>query len=279
MQVWHAILLGLVQGLTEFLPVSSTAHLTLVENLVLGRSMPLAFDVLLHAGTLVALGLYFREELRRVVVGIFTGEEEGRRLGGWLLLAMVPTGVLGLATKSLKEAQKEHLWMYGVFLWVTAAMLWGANVRARKVEGRELRAMRWQDALAIGAIQGLGGGLGLSRSGSTLAMGVFTGLRLPASTRFSFLLGVPTIGAAALMEGRHLLMPLLRGEELPAAMAFPAGSAHPAWLCGLGVLSAGVGGYLAIGVLDRFTRTPRLGGFVLYCALMGMGVLAIGLFR
>ncbi|MCE1228302.1 MAG: hypothetical protein LWX11_02255, partial [Firmicutes bacterium] len=117
---WHALLLGLVQGLTEFLPVSSTAHLTLVENLMLGRSMPLAFDVLLHVGTLGALMVYFRRDLGQVVRGIFGRDEEGRRLAFWLFLAMIPTGVFALSTKALKETAKAHIWVYGVFLLVTA---------------------------------------------------------------------------------------------------------------------------------------------------------------
>lgn len=279
MNLWHAILLGLVQGLTEFLPVSSTAHLTVAENLLVGRSMPLAFDVLLHVGTLAALCVYFRKELFRILSGLLGGDAEGRRLGLWLLVAMVPTGIFALATKPLKEAQKGHLWVYGVFLLATAALLWTANLRARQADGREVGEVRLRDALAIGTIQGLGGGFGLSRSGSTIAMGVFSGLRLPASARFSFLLGIPTIAAAALMEGRHLAGPLLKGQALPPDMAFPAGSAHPALLCGAGVLVAGLAGYAAIGLLDRFTRTPRLQGFAIYCAFAGVAVLGLGLFR
>ncbi len=277
MNLLHAILLGLVQGLTEFLPVSSTAHLTIAENLMLGRSMPLAFDVLLHVGTLVALLVYFRREWASVVKGIVGGDPEGRRLGILLFLAMIPTGVLGMATKMLKEQQKGHLWIYGVFLLVTAALLWTANAWAMRKQGREFRDIRTVDALAIGAIQGLGGGFGLSRSGSTISVGVFMGLKLPVATRFSFLLGAPTIAAAALVEGRHLVKPLLKGLPLGPEMAFPVGSLNPGLLCIVGVLTAGIAGYAAIGLLDRFTQTPRLRPFAIYCALAGLAVLAYGL--
>src|SRR5512141_521923 len=106
MHLWHAILLGLIQGLTEFLPVSSTAHLTLAEHLLLGRGMPLAFDVLLHTGTLLALCVYFRKELAQVCLGIAGRDVEGRKLALWLFLAMIPTGIFGLATKAVKEAAK-----------------------------------------------------------------------------------------------------------------------------------------------------------------------------
>ena len=174
MQLWHAILLGLIQGLTEFLPVSSTAHLTLAEHLLLGRGMPLAFDVLLHVGTLLALCVYFRKELIQVFMGILGKDQEGRKLAIWLFIAMIPTGILGLATKGFKEIAKQHLWVYGIGLLVTAWMLYMANERSKKQAGREIDELTAKDALAIGAIQGLGGGFGLSRSGSTISVGVFS---------------------------------------------------------------------------------------------------------
>ena len=277
MHLWHAILLGLIQGLTEFLPVSSTAHLTLAEHLLLGRSMPLAFDVLLHGGTLLALIIYFRSELSRVVLGLLGRDEGGRRMALWLALAMVPTGVFAMSTRHLKEVAKEHLWVYGACLLLTAAMLGLANRLAASREGRPVQDLDAWDALAVGSIQGIGGGFGLSRSGSTIAVGVYRGLALPASARFSFLLGIPTIAAAGLVESRTLLKAALRGQPLPADLAFPTGSASPALLCVAGVAVAALSGYAAIGLLDRFTRSPRLKGFAWYCLAAGLLMLALGL--
>lgn len=276
MNLLHAIILGIVQGLTEFLPVSSTAHLTLVENLMLGRSMPLAFDVLLHVGTLAALCVYFRREIGQVVRGIFGGDPEGRRLAVWLFIAMIPTGVFAMGTRHLKETAKGHIWIYGACLLLTAGMLLAANALAKRREGRDVTGMNAWDALAVGTIQGLGGGFGLSRSGSTISMGVYRGLSLPASARFSFLLGIPTIAGAAVVEGRKLVKPLLLGEALPPEMAFPAGSSHPALLCIAGVVVAGIAGYAAIGLLDRFTRKPKLAGFAVYCLGAGAVLLFMG---
>jgi undecaprenyl-diphosphatase len=285
MTLLHAILLGLIQGLTEFLPISSTAHLTLAEHLMFaGRPMPLAFDVLLHAGTLLALVVYFRQELFRVVMGCLGRDSEGRKLALWLFIAMLPTGILGLATKGVKEAAKEHLWVYGLGLLCTSALLYFANrlsrerinLRSEDLAGRGLGDLRASDALAVGAIQGLGGGFGLSRSGSTIAMGVFQGLRMPASARFSFLLGIPTIAAAAVLELRGLLKPLLLHQPLPTELAFPLGSAAPALLCVAGVAAAAISGYMAIGLLDRFTQKPRLNGFALYCLGAGLVMLVLG---
>ncbi len=286
MNLLHAILLGLIQGLTEFLPVSSTAHLTLAEHLMFGgRPMPLAFDVLLHVGTLGALMIYFRRELVQMVMGCFGRDRDGRRLAFWLFVAMIPTGIFGLATKGVKEAAKEHLWVYGVGLLGTAVLLYLANRISQQrltqqnqdLAGRDLADLRTMDALAVGAIQGLGGGFGLSRSGSTIAMGVFQGLKLPASTRFSFLLGMPTIAAAAVVELRGLVKPLLHHQPLPPELAFPAGSQGPALLCLTGILAAGISGYMAIGLLDRFTRRPRLNGFVVYCLTMGLVMLGLSM--
>jgi len=272
-----AILLGLIQGLTEFLPVSSTAHLTLAENLLLHRSMPLAFDVLLHVGTLLALIVYFRSEIMQMLRGLAGRDEQGRRLAGWILLAMVPTVVFGFLTRHLKEAAKDHLWIYGLCLLLTAALLYFANERSRTdTEARGLEDLGPWDALAIGSIQGLGGGFGLSRSGSTIAMGVFRGLKLPSSTRFSFLLGMPTILGAAVLEGFHLVKPLLRHQPLPADLAFPPGTLSPALACVVGVAVAAVSGYFAIGLLDRFTRKPRLNPFAFYCLCAGALMIILG---
>lgn len=252
--------------------------------------MPLAFDVLLHVGTLAAVVTYFWGDVLKISKGAIGRDRDGLRLARLLFLAMIPTGVLAIATMPLKESAKGHLWIYGACLVLTAVMLWGANRVAGRLAGRPDRGggagqaaesgqdpqtdeapgrgrgipeMNALDAICIGAIQGLGGGLGLSRSGSTISVGVFRGVRLPEATRFSFLLGVPTILAAALVEGRHLLA------------AQPALSAVPPLPCLVGVCAAGVSGYFAIGLLDRLTKRPRLGGFAIYCAAAGAAVVLL----
>ena len=282
MTLMIAIILGLVQGLTEFLPVSSTAHLTLAENLLLRRSMPLAFDVLLHVGTLVALVIYFRRELLEVLMGFLGRNPEGRRLGLWLLVAMVPTVIFGYLTRTAKEWAKGHIWVYGLFLLVTAILLYLANERSKRHEqgegggGRDLHQVGAWDALSIGSIQGLGGGFGLSRSGSTICVGVFRGLKLPSATRFSFLLGIPTIIGAATLEGWHIVKPLIHHLPLAAEDQFPVGSISPALACVVGVAVSAIAGYFAIGLLDRFTRKPKLGPFAFYCLCVGALLVILG---
>ena len=276
MHLWQAILLGLIQGLTEFLPVSSTAHLTLAENLMLGQSMPLAFDMLLHAGTLVALIVYFRREVAEVCRGIIGRSVEGRHLAWLLLVAMIPTGILGLLTRHTKEIAKDHVWVFGVCLILTAWMLFTANEKAKQRQGRDLPKATWKDAAWVGAIQGIGGGFGLSRSGSTISVGVFSGLDLPPATRFSFLLGIPTIFAASVVEGGKLLKPLVLHRPLPQEMLLPTGGISTLLACTVGILVSGVAGYFAIGILDRFTRKPRLNGFAFYCLCLGIFMIIYG---
>jgi undecaprenyl-diphosphatase len=276
MNLLQVILLGLVQGLTEFLPVSSTAHLTLAENLMLGRSMPLAFDMLLHAGTLVALIIYFRKELGHVLLGCVGRDKEGGKLALMLFVAMIPTGILGMATRGTKEMAKNHLWIYGLCLWFTAVILFLANRMAKARVGRPVTEVTWKDAMWVGGIQGIGGGFGLSRSGSTIAMGVFSGLELPASARFSFLLGIPTILAASIVEGGKLLKPLLLHQPVPANAMIPPGGLQPLTACFVGVVVAAVAGYAAIGLLDRFTRKPKLNGFAYYCLAAGLVMMVLG---
>jgi undecaprenyl-diphosphatase len=203
-------------------------------------------------------------------------DPEGRRLGFWLLVGMVPTIAFALATRHFKEVAKEHIWVYGACLLLTAAMLYGANQVAKRRAGRPLEGVGAWEALAVGSIQGIGGGFGLSRSGSTLSMGVFCGLSLPASLRFSFLLGIPTIAGAAVLEGWKLVKPLLHHQALPQEMLFPPGSMNPALACSAGVLASAISGYLAIGLLERFTRRPRLAGFALYCVGIGTVLLMLG---
>jgi undecaprenyl-diphosphatase len=208
--------------------------------------------------------------------GIIGRSAEGRRLGWLLLIAMIPTGILGLLTRHTKEVAKDHVWIFGICLILTAWMLFSANEKAKARPGRELEKATWKDAAWVGAIQGIGGGFGLSRSGSTISVGVFSGLGLPSATRFSFLLGIPTILAASLVEGGKLLKPLLLHQPLPQELLIPTGGVSPLLACLVGIVVSGVAGYFAIGILDRFTRKPRLNGFAFYCLCMGIFMVMYG---
>lgn len=275
MEFIYAIILGAVQGITEFLPVSSTAHLTLTEHLLLGKGMPLAFDVLLHLGTLMALLIYFREEIKSIFWGLYGRSQEGANLARMIAVAMVPTIAFGLLTKPSKEWAKDHLWVYGLGLLITAWMLYTANLKSALNTGKPLSSLDKSDALAIGAIQGIGGGFGISRSGSTISLGALRGLSLNAATRFSFLLGIPTIAAATLFEFKYFIKAWMFDAPLPETIGFEGGN-FPLLSCLTGVITAFVFGYFSISLLDRLTKNPKLNGFAFYCLCMGTLLLILG---
>ena len=314
MPAWvQAVLLGIVQGLTEFFPVSSDGHLILVPYLAgWGQEQSLAFDVALHMGTLAAMLLYFRREIVAIVLGVFgrgsADTQLARRLATFIVLGTVPVAVVGLLAQDLIGDELRHPLVAIGFLVVTAALLWLAEVlRDRRVRrapspekvssrrawqgdwagdvaageppslgglpigedqgdplGRNLTQIRLRHVVVVGLLQPLALLPGLSRSGSTIVGGVASGLTREAATRFSFLLALPALFGAFLVE-----LP-----ELSAPGPYP-GSAIAA-----GVLAAFVAGYTAIHFLVRLVARERLTIFARYCVaaaiVAGIGYAAIG---
>ncbi|HTS15365.1 MAG TPA: undecaprenyl-diphosphatase UppP [Candidatus Sulfotelmatobacter sp.] len=231
--VIQAVVLGLIQGLTEFLPISSSWHLIVAPRL-LGWDDPFlnsaAFDVLLHMGTLVALLLYFWADLWRYLRAFLTslaqrriGADPDRRLAWLLLITIVPGALLGALGESFFDTFfREHSAAFLVVLMlVGAAILWLADrlgTRTRDLDGLGVR-----DAVVIGAGQALALFPGISRSGITISAGLYLGLTREAAARFSFLLAVPIIAGAGVWKGRELLSGgLASGDVLPLAAGFLA---------------------------------------------------------
>ncbi len=270
----QAALLGAVQGLTEFLPVSSTAHLALAQRFLPGFAQPgILFDVVLHVGTLAAVVVYLRERLARMFAGLVSAEPVARRaawrLAGLLVLAVALTGAVTLPLKRLAIANMGEFRLMGAALLAMAVLLLvGQRVGAARGEGgRPLEEMRLGDAALVGACQSLSAIFhGFSRSGNTIATGLFCGLSRRAAAEFSFLLSIPTILAAAAVENLHAY----RHHVSPLA----DGSALPAYLVGMGV--AAVVGYLAVDTLLKIVVAMRLTPFVVYCALLGLALLLFG---
>jgi undecaprenyl-diphosphatase len=261
----QSIILGVVQGLTEFLPVSSSGHLVLVPAILRWPAPGLLFDTLLHWGTLGAVAAYFFDDLIGVVRDWFASVFLRRpatpqsRLGWYLIVGSVPAAIIGYLGKSyIEQLFAEPAWVGG-FLLVTAAALVASERRRRG--DKDLAQMTVWDALLIGAAQGLAVAPGLSRSGATIAVGLFLGLRRPAAARFSFLLAVPVILGA----GGFQLMELAG-----------AGIGDVSWGSVLvGVLAALVSGYLCIRFLLRYLQRHSLYVFAGYCAVVGVAVLAL----
>jgi undecaprenyl-diphosphatase len=270
----QAVLLGIVQGLTEFLPVSSTAHLALAQRFLPGFSQPgILFDVLLHVGTLFAVVFTFRSRIGATFQGIVSADplerRQARKLVFMLVIAVALTGIVTLPLKRFAiEGMMEYRRM-GFALVGTSALLFVAQRvgKARGEGGRTLAEMRPRDAALVGACQSISAVLhGFSRSGNTISVGLFTGLSRRAAAEFSFLLSIPTILAAAAVENLHAY----RHRTGPV---FEAG-ALPAYVAGMAV--AAVVGYFAVGVLLRVVVSMRMTPFVVYCGVLGLLLILFG---
>ncbi|NLG83692.1 MAG: undecaprenyl-diphosphate phosphatase [Firmicutes bacterium] len=248
MAVWQAVVLGIVQGVTEVLPVSSSAHLVFVPKLLGLAHPPLAFDVLLHLGTLLAVAGYFARDLVRLIREAWQGRSEARRLFLLLLIGSVPAGVFGVLA---------HDWIERAFA-APAATAWQLAftgflvilAERRGAGGKDLDAMGPADALFIGVGQALAVVPGISRSGATIAFGLWRGLGRTAAARFSFLLSIPAILGAGLVESRSL------AGAAGGKLAFPYF---------FGFIAAAVAGTVSIAFFLRHLSRGRLRPFAVYC--------------
>ena len=258
MTVTAAIWLGIVQGLTEFLPVSSSGHLVIAQHFMTGFEQPgVVFDVVLHLGTLGAVVLYLRPEL----VFLFTALEPGasgapaRRLIWLLALATAPVVVAALLFKDWIEASFEDLWVVGVSLCVTGAWL---LLSSRFSKGRrELQKVTAKDAFIVGLCQSAALVPGISRSGTTIGAGLMSGLAHGSAARFSFLLAIPAILGAAVFNFKDA--------------AFVASDAILSYV--VGFATAFAIGYIAIGIVIKFLESQRFHVFGYYCLASGGAVL------
>ena len=261
MNVFHALVLGLVQGLAEFLPISSSAHLSLVP-FVLGWEDPgLAFDVALHLGTLAAVLWYFREEwirLTKAAVSIVTTrriETEEQRRALFIVIATIPGAIGGLLLQEYAETIFRAPIVTAIALILLGILLWAADRFAS--QKRELVNFRWTDALLIGIAQVFALIPGVSRSGSTMTAGRALGFDRTSAATFSFLMSMPITAAAAVLKVPEALR---EGVTLPIVV---------------GILASAVSGWLAISVLLRYVSTRSFGVFAIYRCVLGLVVLAL----
>jgi undecaprenyl-diphosphatase len=258
-----AVILGVVQGLSEFIPVSSDGHLSAAEMLMprFGQ-VGLLFDVMVHVGTLAAIVVYYRRLLRDEVVGLVARDPAERRrawrLAMLLLVATIPTGIVGLAIKPYVETTKGNPTFVGLMEILTGLYLAVSALARPGTKDRE--TIRYTDAFIIGAVQGLAVLPGLSRSASTIAFGLLLGLTGRWAADFTFLLAIPAIVGAAGVE----ILSALRHE----GAGFFATPDFAKYLVGAGV--AAVVGYMTIGVLIRLVSTRKVHWFAVYCFVFGL---------
>ena len=266
MNILQALCLGVLQGITEFLPVSSSGHLVLAQHLLGFRESQLFFDVAVHAGTLMAVFVVFRAVLLRILkdcLGLFshpppskflsgaTDQSEGVKLAAMIVVGSVPTAMIGLLLRDTFERLFTSPAMVGLGLWVTGAFLIGS--RWSRQQREDLDTPRVLDALAIGLAQGAAISPGLSRSGVTITVGLLLGLRSDLAFSFSFLLSIPAILGALVIEAYHV------------------GGNHPGWgVVAAGFFSAFLVGWAALLLLRSLVARGKLFYFAPYCFAVGI---------
>ncbi|HET7145238.1 MAG TPA: undecaprenyl-diphosphatase UppP [Anaerolineales bacterium] len=272
MTLFHAFILGIVQGLTEFIPVSSTAHLLIAEK-ILGLpsdDRTFSFSVIVQLGTVFALLLFFWKDFWRIAEAFFLGIEHKNpfenlqaRLGWLVIVATIPALVAGFFLKDIVQSRfSDPFTQAGLRLLVTAVLLTAVEYFDRRE--RTLESATWLDALSVGLFQVLAIFPGASRSGSTIAGGMVRGFDRPSAARFAFLMSAPIMLAAGGYESLKVI-------DLPGTHAF-----LPYLVTGF--ISAAVVGWLAIKWLLAYLSRHSLYGFAVYCAILGVLVLAAKLF-
>lgn len=276
MTVFQAILLGLLQGVTEFLPISSSGHLVLFPWLLNWPVPSLAFDTLVHWGTAVAVIGYFWRDWWALIRGVWQGirtrslSDPYARLALLLILATVPGALAGALLEKFFEEMFSRPVAAAGFLLVTAAILTLAESIWRRFAfaentPRPITALSWADALTIGVAQAVAILPGVSRSGATIAAGLGRGLDRDAAARFSFLLSIPIILGAGAMQ----MLQLIRSGD---------GAGEAPFLL-IGFLTALLSGAASIHFLLRYIRRRPLYPFALYCILVGVLGLTVALLR
>jgi len=267
MELYHAIVLGIVQGVTEFLPISSSGHLVLLQALFGMEEPEIFFDIAVHLGTLFAVCVFYCKDLKEIIVTLFSKATWRAGKGGilacfsktpqlkllWLIIVgTIPTVLIGLAFRPIAEMLFSSIRLVGFMLLITGILLW--LTRRVQAKGRKLGELTVWDGLCVGIIQGLAILPGISRSGSTIAFGLFRNIDRETAARYSFLLSIPAILGAVVLE--------LAGMQGHI-------SSHLGSILS-GACIAGIVGYVALKVLIHFVKRGNLYIFAPYCWLLGL---------
>jgi undecaprenyl-diphosphatase len=283
--IYQAVVLAVVQGLAEFIPISSSGHLIIVRRLLgwneLSPATELTFDVALHFGTLLSVLVYFRRTWFQIIRAALGGkvvrfsetteadqnltaaeQREERSLLWYLIAATIPGAIAGkLLEHSAEDYFREHIYLIAGALIVVALLMWWGEKAGSKT--KPLPQVSFGDAFLIGCAQAFALIPGVSRSGSTITAGLFRNLKREAAVRFSFLLSTPIIAGAALLKAHEI-----RKEGLPAGMSAPFV---------VGVIVSAVVGYAAIAWLIRYLQANTLKIFVVYRIVAGVVVIGLAI--
>ncbi|MBO8158553.1 undecaprenyl-diphosphatase UppP [Thermosyntropha sp.] len=256
MTTLQAFILGMVQGLTEFLPISSSGHLVIFQHLFGLEEAPLTFDVLLHMGTLVAVFIAFWRDIVAILKKPFD------KLTFLILVGIIPAGLAGYFLEDYVSMAFESLLVVGLGLIFTGAILKiSENYANNNILLKKAEEISYKDALFIGILQAFAILPGISRSGSTIAAGLFAGLDRDFAARFSFLLSIPVILGAGIFQLKDLSFAVVEAADIAPYV--------------VGMLSAALFGYFAIKVVLRLVKRGRLAVFSYYCWIVAVFSLAM----
>jgi len=269
MTALEALVLGIVQGATEFLPISSSGHLVLVPWLFGWPEPGLAYSVFLHWGTLLSVLAFFRRDLYQILIAWLTSlrdrsvEDPEGRVAWWIIIATIPAGVIGLIFQDFFETLFSSPRIVACFLLFTALIL----SISERLGGQRKSAdeMQWYDALMVGLAQAAAITPGISRSGATIGAGLLRGVTRASATRFSLLLMVPVMFGAGILSSLDLAKEGLLSNGWLVLM--------------IGFISAAISGYLAIRWLVAYLTRHPLTVFAIYCAIVGVSGLLLSVFR
>jgi undecaprenyl-diphosphatase len=266
MTIWDSIILGIVEGLTEFLPVSSTGHLTIASKLLglkIDDPAVTAYTAVIQFGAIVAVVLFMWKDISRYAVGWFRGlrhaEHRGEfdhRMGWYIIVGSIPVGIVGLLAKDFIKGDLRTLWVVAFALIGWSAVMWFAERVARQVRGE--RELTMKDAVVVGVTQVISLAPGVSRSGATISAGLLRGLDRTTATKLSFFLSIPALVAAGLFELKDAL-----GGDIHAGEAI------------VGVVVAFVVAYASIAWLLRFVAHHPITWFVPYRVALGVVLIAL----
>lgn len=267
MSWWQVIVLGVLQGLTEFLPVSSSGHLAIASRLLFGRDAGASFTAVIQLGTELAVLVYFARDIVRIAKAWFNGlvvaahRTADYRLGWYIIIGTVPICILGLLFKDQIRTGVRNLWVVAVALLAFSAVIAAAEYFGR--QSRHLDRLTWRDAVVVGIAQTLALVPGVSRSGATISAGLAIGLDRELAARFGFLLAIPAVFASGLFSLPDAFHPVREGMSatgpqlaVATAIAFVVGLAAVAWLL-------------------RFLLRHRMYWFVGYRVVAGVAVLIL----
>lgn len=243
----QAIFLAIIQGLTEFLPISSSGHLVIFQKLFNLTEPPVLFDIFVHVGTLGAILIYFRKELVRISQKTI-----------WLIIVgTIPAAILGLFLQSYIGQIFNSLKLVGMALLVTAGFLF--STKRFKSLNRHFNSLNWQDAILVGCFQALAIIPGISRSGATIVSGLWRKFDRKTAFQFSFYLAIPAIFGALVLQ-------------IPDLIYFPCGYLGQGFL---GMIIAGAVGYGALKVLEKTLLSARFWFFGIYCLVLGLLIIFV----